>query len=253
MSNHSRLHQAILETFEPGDLEQALKFGSPSRDLVTLVTPTAPFDHQVFQLIVRAEKAGWIEDLIVCVRDAKRENQEFLNATADILSAVNTTGKLDGKLSQLISRPLWSVLGRDRWNTRVAMSTGLILLVVAIGIPIYAYSNVRFVNTFPYVEFADRSSPQSCRLLATIQTLNGIPAGVTIAYLEAVGAAVQAFTVSPAGQSALDIENASAAPWQLNIIWSDGVRSEVGPYAGCPTNVQDRSADGRASVVLRPR
>jgi hypothetical protein len=123
------------------------------------------------------------------------------------------------------------------------------LIPLAVGLAAVAGSIVA------YQHFRQEQIPpaKACRLLATIQKLNPVPTGVSIAYLEAVGKSVQTFTVSPAGESVLDIEDATAAPWQLNIIWEDGVRSEVGPYAGCPTNAHDKSQDGRANVALRSR
>jgi hypothetical protein len=60
---HRQLREILLEAFNRGDLEVALKESEPSREFVNIVTDSA-FTKQVFELIDLAENEGWIGDLV---------------------------------------------------------------------------------------------------------------------------------------------------------------------------------------------
>jgi hypothetical protein len=54
----SKLREAIVGGFDPGQLTQTLGEGSPSHQFDALVSQSATYEQQVFQLVDRADKEG---------------------------------------------------------------------------------------------------------------------------------------------------------------------------------------------------
>jgi Effector-associated domain 1 len=90
-SNRSILREEIVRWFDdPNQLRQALREGSPSRSFDALVTPSADYGQQVFQLIDRADKDGWLLELISRLLTVRSGNALFsakLQPIADRLAA----------------------------------------------------------------------------------------------------------------------------------------------------------------------
>jgi Effector-associated domain 1 len=67
-SDRSILREEIVRWFDPHQLKQALREGSTPRFFDAIVSPTADFEQQVFQLVDRAEKEGWLLALLWQIR-----------------------------------------------------------------------------------------------------------------------------------------------------------------------------------------
>jgi hypothetical protein len=100
-SNRSTLREEIVRWFDdPNQLRQALREGSPSRSFDELVTPSADYGHQVFQLIDRANKDGWLPGLISTLLTVRAGNALFaakLQPIADRLAAGHSLDPLDAE------------------------------------------------------------------------------------------------------------------------------------------------------------
>ena len=95
-SNRSILRQEIVQAFDPPQLRQTLLEGSPPREFDMFVSYTADFGQQVFQLIERSEKEGWLQELIDRLLSVRAGNIRFVRTVQPIAASLAKTHSLDG-------------------------------------------------------------------------------------------------------------------------------------------------------------
>jgi Effector-associated domain 1 len=97
-SNRTILRAEIVSVFDdPNQLRQALREGTPTRGFDEFVTSTSDYGTQVFQLIDRANKDGWLRELINTLLAVRAGNQLFaakVQPIADRLAAGNSLDDL---------------------------------------------------------------------------------------------------------------------------------------------------------------
>ena len=90
-----KLRKAIVLNFpDRGELETILDDGSPSRNFLAIVTADADYERQVAQLIRRADKEGWIGELVEALLAARRGKAPFVAAVQPIADQIKKTGGL---------------------------------------------------------------------------------------------------------------------------------------------------------------
>jgi chaperonin GroEL len=77
-SDRSVLRKEIVNCFSPGQLRLTLDDGSPPRNFDAIVPPEVDYDQQVFHLIDRADKEGWLHELIDTLLAARADKKSFV-------------------------------------------------------------------------------------------------------------------------------------------------------------------------------
>ncbi|MET0502919.1 MAG: effector-associated domain EAD1-containing protein [Candidatus Binatia bacterium] len=132
------LREAILESFDYPSLQILLSDMSPSRHLDALVSKTASFKYQVFELIALAFQEGWIGSFLEAALYARQDKPAFVRRVQPIADAVKagialTPDETPPKRISTTSTPL-SFLQMDASTARVVIVaaslvlTGLLLL-----------------------------------------------------------------------------------------------------------------------------
>lgn len=79
-----RLRDAFVEAYDKDSLETLLRF-QLNRRLDALVSPIANIEIAVFQLLDRAQKEGWLRELIEKAADERMQNAKFATLCRDVL------------------------------------------------------------------------------------------------------------------------------------------------------------------------
>jgi DNA/RNA endonuclease G (NUC1) len=88
------LREAIVTTIPREDLQTALAEATPGRDFNALVSPTANYNRQVFELVDRAIDEGWIGDLVATVLELRAGNVKFVAKVRPVAEALQAGEEL---------------------------------------------------------------------------------------------------------------------------------------------------------------
>ncbi len=86
-----QLQKALLNAFDTDSLEQMLKF-KLNKDLYSITTPSG-LEKILFDLITRANKEGWIAELIAFAKEDRPQNQIFNSVADELLSKLLASNK----------------------------------------------------------------------------------------------------------------------------------------------------------------
>lgn len=87
-----RLRDALVAAYDSPSLETLLRFKLNMR-LDALVSPNASFETIVFQLLNRAEREGWLQELIEKAAEDRAQNRAFAAVCGQVLDKYATSGQ----------------------------------------------------------------------------------------------------------------------------------------------------------------